>query len=325
MIELIQGDFNEKIKLIKDKSVDLIMFDPPYFEIKGKFDFIWNNFEDYLKDFESWIIELKRVLKDNGSLFVWGHAKNIAYQQVVCDKYFNLLNNLVWEKKECQTKRSCFEELRRFAPVTERCLFYDKGEDKSGLSMIYSSPNLFQPIKQYMRLERKKIMEHKNFKTKAAFNVYIRKITNTSSVVHYFADSQWMFPTNEIYNKLQTTGFFQKEYEALREEYEALRRPFFNGGEVGKITDVINWSQETSKHHRHPTKKPLGLIKKIIEMTVRDDAVILDPMMGSGTTGAAVVRINKDLFGKSNLNFIGIELDKEYFEIAKNRIEGGKQ
>jgi DNA modification methylase len=60
---------------LPEKSVNMILADPPYFQVKGDFDFIWNSFEDYLKDVEKWAIECKRLLADNGTLFWYGHAK----------------------------------------------------------------------------------------------------------------------------------------------------------------------------------------------------------------------------------------------------------
>jgi site-specific DNA-methyltransferase (adenine-specific) len=68
---------------LPDKSVQLCICDPPYFEVKGAFDFVWNSFEDYLKDVEKWAIECKRLLADNGTLFWYGHAKKIAYAQII--------------------------------------------------------------------------------------------------------------------------------------------------------------------------------------------------------------------------------------------------
>lgn len=64
----------------------------------------------------------------------------------------------------------------------------------------------------------------------------------------------------------------------------------------------------------HPTQKPLDLIKQLIEFSSNKCGLVLDPCMGSGTTGVACKELDRD--------FIGIELDKEYFDIAKNRIEG---
>ena len=108
---------------LSDKCANLIIADPPYFEVKGDFDFIWDSFDDYLKDVEKWAIECKRLLTDNGTLFWYGHAKKIAYSQVILDEHFELINNLVWEKTDCQTKKG-IDDFRMFAPTTERILMY---------------------------------------------------------------------------------------------------------------------------------------------------------------------------------------------------------
>lgn len=63
----------------------------------------------------------------------------------------------------------------------------------------------------------------------------------------------------------------------------------------------------------HPTQKPVGLMKWCIEKYTNEGDTILDPFMGSGTTGVACVR--------AGLNFIGIEIDPDYFAIAERRIK----
>ncbi len=63
----------------------------------------------------------------------------------------------------------------------------------------------------------------------------------------------------------------------------------------------------------HPTQKPLTLMRWVIENYTKQGNTILDPFMGSGTTGVACMQLNR--------NFIGIEFDPGYFEIAKKRIE----
>lgn len=62
----------------------------------------------------------------------------------------------------------------------------------------------------------------------------------------------------------------------------------------------------------HPTQKPVALMEYLIKTYTNEGETVLDFTMGSGTTGVACKNLNRD--------FIGIELDKEYFEIAKNRI-----
>lgn len=63
----------------------------------------------------------------------------------------------------------------------------------------------------------------------------------------------------------------------------------------------------------HPTQKPVELLEFLIKTYTNENDVVLDNCMGSGSTGVACVNTNR--------NFIGIELDETYFEIAKNRIE----
>ncbi|MUU68877.1 DNA-methyltransferase [Helicobacter pylori] len=63
---------------------------------------------------------------------------------------------------------------------------------------------------------------------------------------------------------------------------------------------------------KHPTQKSLALMEKIISIHTNPNDIVLDPFMGSGTTGLACKRLER--------NFIGIESEKEYFQIAKKRL-----
>jgi DNA modification methylase len=74
---------------------------------------------------------------------------------------------------------------------------------------------------------------------------------------------------------------------------------------------VINFKSSPNKVH--PTQKPVALMEYLIKTYTNELETVLDFTMGSGTTGVACSNINRD--------FIGIELDKEYFEIAEQRIK----
>ena len=63
----------------------------------------------------------------------------------------------------------------------------------------------------------------------------------------------------------------------------------------------------------HPTQKNLGLMKELVKIHSNQGDTVIDPFMGSGTTGVACKNLSR--------KFIGIEQDANYFEIAKNRIE----
>jgi len=67
------------------------------------------------------------------------------------------------------------------------------------------------------------------------------------------------------------------------------------------------------RRYKHPTQKPLKLIKYIIRKYTKKDDIILDPFLGSGTTAVACKELGR--------RYIGIEISEKYCEIAKNRIK----
>jgi site-specific DNA-methyltransferase (adenine-specific) len=75
---------------------------------------------------------------------------------------------------------------------------------------------------------------------------------------------------------------------------------------------VIKFGQDTQKSSLHPTQKPVALMEYLVKTYSNEGDTILDFAMGSGTTGVACQNLNR--------NFIGIEKDAEYFEIAKQRL-----
>ncbi len=308
---------------VQDKSVQLIIADPPYFETKGEFDFIWDSFEEYLKDVEKWAKECKRILADNGTLYWYGSSKKIAYSQVIFDKYFNLQSNISIEFNR-QTRKNRVKDCRTFINTKEHILMYDNEKNKTGLQEIYDNPYLFQSIKKYMRDERSKLMKAKGFRIQSEFNRFINTLTNTASVVerHYFADSQYTFPTKEIYTMMQTTGFWRREYEELRREYEELRREYeelrrpFNAIEKYKF-DCLKFDQEShiTRNYDHPTVKPESLSVMLILTSSRKGDLVFIPFAGSGTE----CKVARDL----EREYLGYEISKKYHIMAQDRTYRG--
>lgn len=72
------------------------------------------------------------------------------------------------------------------------------------------------------------------------------------------------------------------------------------------------FSNANQKNKQHPTQKPVALMEYLIKTYTNENETVLDFTMGSGTTGVAAKNLNR--------NFIGIENDANYFEIAKDRI-----
>jgi len=78
-------------------------------------------------------------------------------------------------------------------------------------------------------------------------------------------------------------------------------------------TSIKTFSNANQREKQHPTQKPIKLMEYLIKTYTNENELVLDFTMGSGTTGLACKNLNRD--------FIGIERDDKYFEIAKNRIE----
>ena len=102
--------------------------------------------------------------------------------------------------------------------------------------------------------------------------------------------------------------------------YEAMKNGLFPEDKLKKNNTQMRsvWSMTTPKegekeYGKHPTQKPVDLLKRIVLASTNENAIVLDPFCGSGTTGVACKLLNNRLF-------IGIEIEKEYCEIAKKRL-----
>jgi len=81
------------------------------------------------------------------------------------------------------------------------------------------------------------------------------------------------------------------------------------------LKTIIDFKKVHHSKAVHPTEKPVSILEHLISQPDYDPEVILDPFMGSGSTGVACQNLNRD--------FIGIEMDEGYFNIAQERIGGG--
>jgi DNA modification methylase len=302
---------------LQDKSVQLIIADPPYFEVKGEFDFVWNSFDNYLKDVEKWAIECKRVLADNGTLFWYGDKKKIAYSQIIFDKYFNLENSLVWRKKDSMQYQYYSPELARsFNTHNERILMYSNEIDLTGLELIneeFIKPR--NPFSKYLKEEFKKA----NITNKQISKLFPSKTGGLTGCVSNWLNGERVI-TKEQYLKIRdflNNEYLRKEYEDLRKEYEDLRkeyedkrRYFYN---PNKLEEVLEFSQEShiTRKYNHDTKKPETLTRALIQTCSRKGDLVLVPFAGSGTECA--------MAAKEGRNFIGFDIELKYVEMANAR------
>lgn len=241
---LYHGDCLEILDSLKEKSVDMIFADPPYFLSNGGISCkagkmvsvnkaSWDRSNGTDKDFEftsRWIQACRRVLKDNGTIWISGTIHNIYQVGYALQKSkFKILNEITWFKPNAPPNLSC----RYFAHAHETVLWARK-HDKIAHIFNYD-----------------------------AMRAWDDKITPTGKQMR----SVWHIPLTPMNEK---------------------------------------------KCGKHPTQKPIELLKRIITSSTKPGSTILDPFNGSGTTGV-VANLLKH-------KFIGIDKEKEYLDITKKRL-----
>jgi DNA modification methylase len=83
-----------------------------------------------------------------------------------------------------------------------------------------------------------------------------------------------------------------------------------------RLPDYWHWtkaSEHNSKNKLHPTQKSVECLKYMVELSTNKGEIVLDPYMGSGSTGVASIQLDR--------GFIGVEIDKTYFKRAKRRLK----
>lgn len=111
-----------------------------------------------------------------------------------------------------------------------------------------------------------------------------------------------------IKNNATPNRYYMKNLEFILFLYKGKAKPINNMGSKCAI-EIKNIN---GKEKFHPTEKPIELLKQYIGNSSEENDWVLDPFMGSGSTGVACVNTNR--------NFIGIELEEKYFKIAEERI-----
>ena len=296
---------------LPDKCGGLIIADPPYYKVKGEFDFIWKTFDDYLADVEKWAIECKRVLADNGTLFWYGSAKKIAYAQIILDKYFTLINNLVWNKGSFMGLEES-EELRSFAPCTERILMY--GSKEQGLTGLQAvEKEYIVPRNPYaIELKRARLEKGVSINQVAEYGRFYGNVNHGGAVTNW--ERGYNVPLKEQWKILcNNLPIIRTNYEELRQEYEELRRPFTNSMNLQEVLNFPNEATKTGAKHDHETVKPEMLTRVLILTCSRKNDLVVVPFAGSGTECA--------MSAKEGRPFIGFDIEKKHVETSNKRCE----
>ncbi|MBX7097220.1 MAG: site-specific DNA-methyltransferase [Myxococcaceae bacterium] len=150
------------------------------------------------------------------------------------------------------------------------------------------------------------------FKPNASPNLACRYFTHSTEILLWASPTTGKGPLKHTFN-----------YQAMKQENggkqmrDAWALPPTGDAELSDDGHGRLWSELTPRngektHGRHPTQKPVRLLERIIEASAPEDALVLDPFCGSGTTGVAALR--------KGCRFVGLDMNPEYLALTKRRL-----
>jgi len=293
------GDCLEVMAGLPDGSVDAVICDPPYGTVKGAGLDGWDegktDWDDAL-DPAAVFAHCNRVLRMNGALVLFSQEPYTS--RLITDAHGNLpfSYRMTWLKDHFANAL-----VSKKAPVsyTEDVLVFFKKYDTLAQ----------HPLRDYAM----RVLAHCGGSLKA-----VNTALGHRRAEHflYIESTQFGLCTEKTYRELCALyGIQGQEWFKPYAELEEINRRFsrrFNLPEGQKYkSNVLQYRKDYTGHH--PTQKPVALMEDLVKTYTNHGETVLDFTMGSGTTGVACVNTNR--------NFIGIEIDQGYFDIACKRIE----
>lgn len=280
-------DCLDGLKKLPEKSIDLIIADPPYFKtINEEWDFKWRTEEDYIEWVERWIKELSRVGKTNCSFWLFGYVKILSKILPIAEKYgFVFRQQIIVDKGMRSISGRKTSTYKMFPTTTESVFFFVKN----------NQPNIKKFLKERQNelgLSAKEINERLGVES------------NGGGVWSLYTGENILaqIPTREMWERLQKVLNFKMDYSEVNFTYNS---------QMG-FTDVWKDIDFYEEDRNHSTQKPMKLIERIVKASSNEGMLILDPFMGSGTTAVVAQKLKR--------RFIGFEIDKEYYEYSLSRI-----
>jgi len=288
MITLFNNDCLKVLPTLKSKSVDLICADIPYnIGVAYKSKLEWDVNTDYMNFVTTSIRESERILKDSGSFYLF-HNNISTLSKIINwieeNTRFKLMQMIVWNKyfKGCRKE----DYLKGYIVENRNNNYYKMVE----YILFFVFDNTWKLKQRRTELGLSQSVISKEILSKNG------KPTGWYSNI----ESGKYLPTKETIKPItKHLGLTLKD----------LRHTFNN---QKKHHSVWNYSIEPKLYH--PTQKPVKLMENIILHSSNLGDTVLDFVMGVGTTGVASINLDR--------NFIGIEINKKYFEYAKERILG---
>ena len=298
---LIQGDCLKQLQKLADKSVDLVLIDPPY--NIGKDD--WDNFgytkrgyqpkpysgECYYDWMEEVFVQCARVMKDSGSFWFFHNDFRIMAEldrRIQQSTDLEYRNFIVWNKLFPGAKQEGF--LNGFVQVKGLNNFQKISE----YIMFYTRKDLHKKLRQ-RRMER-------NIKSS---DISREILSKNGKLTGWYSNIE----TGKNYPTVETIVPITKHLGFTMDDLV----PKFRN----KCTHHSVWNYDfDSNKQGHITPKPIPLLRNIIEHCTDPGDIVLDCFAGSGSTGVAAV--------ESNRNYILVEKEEEYAKLAQERVTEAK-
>ena len=300
MTELYNGDCLELMKDIPDGSVDMILCDPPYGNMKGAGLNGWKGQKtewDEQIDTNCLFAEYERVLREGGTAILFSQEPYTSELRTQNAENFEFAYPLIWKKDHFANAL-----IAKKAPVSyfeDLSVFYKKYDRQ-----------LLNTLRQYFG----NVLQFAGFTSCKEVN---KRLGHRKAEHCFYIDTmQFGLCTEETYLELVSEfGISNMKGFMPYEECKAIAERFartFNLQEGKKFaSNVLEFKKDYQGYH--PTQKPVALLEYLVRTYTNTNETVLDNCMGSGSTGVACVNTGR--------NFIGIELDERYFDIAKKRIE----
>lgn len=324
MNKLILGDNLEIMKAIPKESIDLIYIDPPFFSNRN-YEVIWGDegeirsFQDrwsggvdhYIAWLKERIIEMYRVLKNSGSIFVHCDWHADAYIRVeILDKIFglnNFRNKIIWKRSDTHN-----DAKNQFPMVCDYVFFYSKSNQfKFKTQYTEHNPKTLREWYQYLEFPdgaiRKMTKEENENQiipnTARRFNTADMASPNPRPNLMYeykgysFPAKGWRY-SFETMQQLDMAGklLFPKDKTG-----RIMLKRFLDeqkGAVVGDLwNDIDQIRANKSELIGYPTQKPEALLHRIIECASNEGDVVMDPFVGGGTTIAVADKLNRQWLG----------------------------
>lgn len=241
---------------LPDASVDLICTDPPYFGVKKDLDWDnqWTDVDGFIAWLDDHLREFRRVLKPNGSLYLFAAPQHAARVEVAISERFNVLNHISWWKNTGNRNWAADKEaIRSYLPNTEHIIFAEQQNTYSFLRQARHAAGV---------------------SSNAVAELFPSETGRLTGCVRNW-ELGLNTPSPEQYALLQT------QYPLPR--YEDAIRPF-NLTADEQFADVWFFDPIQAYPGKHPCEKPLDMMRHIVRASSRLDDVILDPFCGSGAT-----------------------------------------